>query len=150
MNKKPAPVLQKTKVAKMTQVNTQKMIVNLPRSFPRHLPKRESQHCKKEKSPVLEKISGRIFQKCDDNPRMYFRSVDEKPSALVQVENKSNCIMEIIVQLNDHKKITHTIEREQQVSISVPSIEFLEIACSGDSDTFCRGFYSICLRHKFH
>ncbi len=56
--------------------------------------------------------------------------------------------MKAVVQLNNNRSITQIVEREQQVSIAVPSIQYLMIECDGDNDGFCRGFYSLCLRRK--
>ncbi|MEB3102217.1 S-Ena type endospore appendage [Ferviditalea candida] len=97
---------------------------------------------------TLEKICGRIFQACDSEPKVYFRAVDQRPSAVIQVENKSACTMKAVVQLNDNRSFTQIIEREQQVSIDVPSIQYLKIECDGDTGGYCRGFYTLCLRRK--
>lgn len=99
----------------------------------------------KHRCKTIEKITGRIFQLCDGVPKVYFRAVDHTPSALIQIENKSDCIMEAIIELNDERQITEIIEREQQVTIDVCSIKRLLIKCIGNKEAFCRGFYSLCL-----
>lgn len=125
--------------SKITQVNKQTTIVNVG------CPRRKKKSCRR-KPAICGKISGRIFQLCNSEPKIYFRSIDSRPSGLIQIENKSNCVMQAIIQLNSKRSIEQTIEREQQVSIAVPSIKNLKIKCTGESDSFCRGLYSVCLR----
>lgn len=127
------------KTTNTIQINKQSTIVQVGnRSC------RSKKGCKKPARRV-KKISGRIFQLCNGVSKIYFRSVDARLSALIQVENKSSCVMHAIVQLNRRRIIRETIELEQQVSIYVPSIKSLRIQCTGDGNGFCRGFYSLCL-----
>lgn len=106
---------------------------------------------KKNKCPATKKVSGRIFQLCNDGPKVYFRTVAPlKPAALVQIENTSTCIMEAIIELNNERQITQSIEQGQQVTIDVFSIRRLLIKCSGKEEEVCRGYYSLCLRHRTH
>lgn len=129
------------------QVNEQSTIVKVGDGCK---PKRNS--CKKKsgnlkrRGKIAEKVCGKIFQKCNSDPKLYFRSVDVRPSALVQVENKSNCIMYALVTLGDGRVISESIEQEQQVTIDVPSIKNLIIECSGEENSFCRGLYAVYLR----
>ncbi|SDY17645.1 hypothetical protein SAMN05421736_101579 [Evansella caseinilytica] len=100
-----------------------------------------------KKCPVIEKITGRIFQPCDGISKVYYKAVDMKPAALIQIENKSACCMEATVELSDDRKIIQTIDRDQQVTMDVGAIQRLLIQCRGNSESYCRGFYSLCLRH---
>lgn len=100
--------------------------------------------CNKKNSHV-RKVSGRIYQLCNSEPKVYFMSIHNRPSALIQIENKSDCLMRAIININQKKKSILNIEREQQISVSVPSIMNLKIHCIGENTQFCRGFYSLCL-----
>ncbi|WP_425433896.1 S-Ena type endospore appendage [Marininema mesophilum] len=93
-----------------------------------------------------EKICGNIFQLCDAKPRLYYRAVDVFPSALVQIENKSNSIMIAFIKLRDGRIISDRIGQEQQVSFNVPSIQYLRIACISEETSYCRGSYVLFLR----
>lgn len=92
------------------------------------------------------KICGKIFQKCDTDPVLYYRAVDDPSSAIVQVENFSTCVMRALITLDDGRIIVEHIEQNQQISVSVPSLKKLEIECKGKADQICRGSYSLHLR----
>jgi hypothetical protein len=137
-------IFQKTKV---TQVNKQQTIINLSGNSYKRTPRRKRRPSTRQQS-LVEKISGRIFQECNGEPQTYFRSIDKRTSAIVQIENKSACTMKVIIHLDEVREITQNVTREQQVSFDVPSLLYLEIACVGEASTFCRGMYSVCLRNK--
>lgn len=130
------------KCPNVKQMNKNSTIVNVNNNCCFKCKKR-SVHHKKRNS--VKKISGRIFQLCNSGPKVYFISITSRPSALIQVENKSDCTMQAIIRINHKRKIVQTIEREQQVTIQVPSIQYLKIQCTGEHNHYCRGFYSLCL-----
>lgn len=134
---------------KIFQANNQKTIVMVNGNNVISKGKRIRKKKQKMHSPYVEQISGQIFQLCNTEPKVYFRAVDSRPSALIQIQNKSDCLMNAIIYLRDSRMITQTIEREQQVSLDVSSLNSLAIECIGEHDGFCRGLYSLCLRHFF-
>jgi len=127
------------KCSKVVQLNKQVTIVNTTAGS-----KRLHRHCQ-PRSPKVKKITGRIFQMCNDEPQEYFVSVGLRPSALIQIENKSPCTMRAIVHLGHGRTVQQTITREQQVSINVQSIKSLQIQCTGEDNMVCRGYYSLCI-----
>lgn len=121
------------------QVNKQVMKVNIVAAS------KCIRHPNRRRIPNVRRICGRIFQLCNDEAQEYFASVRLRPRAMIQIENKSSCTMHAFVNLGRGRIVQKTIAREQQISIYVPSIKNLSIQCSGEDDTFCRGYYSIFL-----
>lgn len=129
-----------TQKTNVIQVNKQSTIVNVGKTCK---PKKKAPV---RRAPASEKICGKIFQTCSTDPKLYFRSVDARPSAIVQVENNSDCVMRAIITLGDERTFTESIKQEQQLSMDVPCLKNLSIACSGEDNRYCKGYYTIWLR----
>lgn len=127
----------------VVQINKQVTIVNVNTRPARR--RRRHQHCQPPRAVRCQRVSGRIFQACSDGLQEYFRSLTRSPSALIEIENKSLCKMEAVVHYGDGKTLYQTISRGQQVAIQVPFIRSLQIQCGDDTESLCRGFYTICL-----
>jgi hypothetical protein len=127
------------KCSEAISLNKQVTIVNTQGRSRKH------HRCCPSLRPIVQKIAGRIYQTCNDGPQLYFLSVTLRPSALIQIENNSPCIMQAIIYLGHGRTVKQTIKREQQVTLFVPSIKSLKIRCMDEENTICRGFYSLCL-----
>ena len=96
-----------------------------------------------------KEITGRIFQQCNGESQEYFCSVGVHPSAVIQIENKSPCVMHALVKLKEGRFVEKVIHQEQQISLYVVAIRSLTIRCtsckSDRESSFCRGYYSLCL-----
>ncbi|OCT16962.1 hypothetical protein A8709_23460 [Paenibacillus pectinilyticus] len=129
-------------MSKTIQTNKQTTIVNMKPSCCSR-PKRRK--CYPSRRYVdFEKACGSIFQKCDEKLQTYFRSIGVCVSASVTIQNDTNCDMIAIIRMKT-KEITQTIRQSQQVSLVLPSISRLSIACTcnGDEVRVGRGSYTI-------
>ena len=101
---------------------------------------------------VTECMCGKVFQPCDGSERVYFRAVSPLPSAILRIENESECEMQVTIELWGGQAIIERVGAFQQYFSVVPSIRRLVIRCvksSGETKTrFCQGEFALKLHVK--
>ncbi|MCR8630568.1 S-Ena type endospore appendage [Paenibacillus radicis (ex Xue et al. 2023)] len=144
----------------VTQTTRQKTVVNVTTgccsSKRKKGEKGKKRKCKKKpRFDVCEKIKicGRIFQKCDGETRVYFRTVGiHRPStSVLKIENDSDCQMKAIINMSSKKKIIEqTIDEYQETVFVVGSIKNLKIMCTrtSEEDKICKGKFELMIRSR--
>ncbi|NIK80033.1 hypothetical protein FHS15_005217 [Paenibacillus castaneae] len=137
----------------ITQTTRQKTVVNVTTGCCRSSKRKKRKCRKKRRFVVCEKICGRIFQKCDGNVRVYFRTVGiHRPStSVLKIENDSDCQMKAIIQLGSKRKIIEqTIDEYQESTFVIGSIKDFKIMCTknNDEDKFCKGKFELMIRSR--
>lgn len=125
--------------SKIVQINRQNTTVNVGTG------RKSGRNRRRGCRFACKRVSGRIFQLCNEASREYFASIRLRPRALIQIENKSDCEMYAIIYLGQRWVVRKRVGREQQMSVYVPSLKSLRIEAVGEENTACRGYYSICL-----
>ncbi|SFM44363.1 hypothetical protein SAMN03159341_1341 [Paenibacillus sp. 1_12] len=137
----------------VTQTIRQKTVVNVKTGCCSS--KRKKKRCKKK--PRFDicgkiKICGRIFQKCDGESRVYFRTVGiRRPStSVLKIENESDCKMKATINMKSKKKIEQTIDEYQEAVFVVGSIKNLRIMCTRTSEEgkICKGKFELMIRSR--
>lgn len=129
--------------SKMVQINKQVTVVNV-KCPP--VKRRRRCHVTKHSERCTEcvHVCGRILQRCDKGPRVYFRAIDTLPSAIIRIDNRSECTMTAVIEVDCGENVVGTIGQGQQVSFDVSSLRALIIDCHR-CDGICKGFYEITL-----